>query len=86
MMLLYKNSLLSTRNFELFKSYHYTLLFFNLMPIYPLDGGKLLNIIINYLLPYKKGNKLVIFISIIISIILAVNIKNINFYLWLFYY
>ena len=30
---------------ELIKMYHYQILFFNLLPIYPLDGGKLLNII-----------------------------------------
>ena len=46
------------RNYILFKNYHYTLLCFNLLPIYPLDGGRILNCIINYLLPYKKGNKL----------------------------
>lgn len=78
-LILYKNNLLSSRNFMLFESYHYTLLIFNLMPIYPLDGGKLLNIILNYFMPYKKGNKLVIFLSVLVDIILVINIKNINF-------
>ncbi len=66
------------RDFLLFKSYHYTLLLFNLLPIYPLDGGKLFNIFVNYLLPYKKGNKLVVVFSIIFSLILILNVKNIN--------
>ena len=48
------------RNFLIFESYHYSLLLFNLLPIYPLDGGRILNILMNYLLPFKKGNKVVI--------------------------
>ena len=55
------------RNLLIFKAYHYTLLSFNLLPIYPLDGGRMLNIILNYLLPFKKGNKITIFISIIFA-------------------
>lgn len=35
--------------------YHYTILFFNLLPIYPLDGGKLLNIILCFHIPFKKS-------------------------------
>lgn len=78
---LFNNNLISLRNFNIFKSYHYTLLIFNLIPIYPLDGGHLFNILTNYLFPYKKGNKLVIIISIILTIILIIYIKNINFIL-----
>lgn len=78
---LFHNNLISLRNFNIFKSYHYTLLIFNLIPIYPLDGGHLFNILTNYLFPYKKGNKLVIIISIILTIILIIYIKNINFIL-----
>ena len=78
---LFNNNLISLRNFNIFKSYHYTLLIFNLIPIYPLDGGHLFNILTNYLFPYKKGNKLVIIISIILTITLIIYIKNINFIL-----
>lgn len=34
-------------------SYHYSILFFNLLPIYPLDGGKLLNLVFQLFLPYR---------------------------------
>lgn len=34
-------------------SYHYSILFFNLLPIYPLDGGKLLNLLFQLFLPYR---------------------------------
>ena len=44
------------RNFFPFiKLYHYTLLIFNLLPIYPLDGGKILNILFNYTLCYLQS-------------------------------
>ena len=67
------------RNYEIFKTYHYTLLLFNLMPIYPLDGGRLLNIFINYVMPFKKGNKLVVLISIVIVLTMLFLYKNLNF-------
>lgn len=77
---LFRLNFISMRNYILFKNYHYTLLCFNLLPIYPLDGGRILNCIINYLLPYKKGNKLIVYISIILIIfLLYFERKNINF-------
>ena len=67
------------RNFLLFKGYHYSLLLFNLLPIYPLDGGRLLNILMNYILPFKKGNKIVIFISFLVIITVMFFYKSFNF-------
>ena len=52
--------------------YHYGILIFNLIQIYPLDGGKLLNIIISLKLPYKTTYKITIYISYIILIILLI--------------
>ena len=77
--LLQKEGLITFRNYTIFKHYHYTLLFFNFLPIYPLDGGRILNIMINYILPYKKGNKLVIIISTFIILIMLFLYKNLNF-------
>lgn len=56
--------------------YHYSILLFNLLPIYPLDGGKLLNLLISFITPYKKS----LIISIIISylIVFFIFIININ--------
>lgn len=54
---------LTMNELELFKNYHYSILFFNLLPIYPLDGGKLLNIIINYFISFRRSFRLTIFIS-----------------------
>ncbi len=55
-----------------FLVYHYSLLFFNLLPIYPLDGGKLINILLSYKFSYLKSYSLVITISIIILISLFI--------------
>ena len=77
--LLQKEGLITFRNYTIFKHYHYTLLFFNLLPIYPLDGGRILNIMINYILPYKKGNKLVIIISTFIILLMLFLYKHLNF-------
>ena len=36
-------------------TYHWGILFFNLLPIYPLDGGKLVCLLFHHFLPYKKA-------------------------------
>jgi len=46
--------------------YHYFLLFFNLLPIIPLDGSKILNLLFNYLLPFKLSHTLTIIISFLL--------------------
>lgn len=54
------------------KSINYTILVFNLLPVYPLDGGKLLNIIINYFFNFKQSFKLVIALSYLVVIFISV--------------
>jgi len=44
---------------------HKSLLFFNLLPIFPLDGSKIINIILNKLFPFKLSQKINISISFI---------------------
>lgn len=39
----------------LISTYHYGILFFNLLPIYPLDGGKLLCLVFHTIFSYKKA-------------------------------
>ena len=76
----FKN-IVSIRNLLILKEYHLSLLIFNFLPIYPLDGGKLVNLITNYFMPYKKGNKLVILISFILIILIIFLNKELNFIL-----
>lgn len=48
------------RVFQL-RIYHNSLLLFNLLPIYPLDGGKLVSLILYHFFPFHKGMKLAIY-------------------------
>ena len=79
--LLYNEGLIFYKDYLTIKSYNYTLLSFNLLPIYPLDGGKIFNLICNYLFNYKLGNKFVIIISYILSIVILIFNKNYNLFL-----
>lgn len=55
--------------------YHYALLCFNLLPIVPLDGSKLWNIILNKITTFQISYQLTQFFSVVILIGLV-------FYLW----
>lgn len=69
-------------SYDYLSLYHYTLLIFNLMPIYPLDGGKLLNIIFNYRFNYKLSFYISFYISIFFMIgllLYSLIIHNYNF-------
>ena len=75
--ILYKKGFVSYKVFNIFSSYSNSLFLFNLMPVYPLDGGRILNILFNAFAPLKRGNKMVIFISL--NIILIFCLYNINY-------
>ncbi len=57
---------------EIIKIYHLSILFFNLLPIYPLDGGKLLNILFNLNLSFRKSFLFSIYFSYIIVFIIFI--------------
>lgn len=59
--------------------YHYTILVFNLLPIYPLDGGKLLNIFLSFQVSFQKSLNITFFISYVTIIL-------ISFYLLIHYF
>ena len=78
--ILYKNNIVREYIYIIFKNYHYNILIFNLLPIHPLDGSKILNLILSKYIPYKLTNKLTILISIItIIIILVINYYKFNY-------
>ncbi|WP_068674488.1 site-2 protease family protein [Oceanobacillus sp. Castelsardo] len=52
--------------------YNSIILLFNLIPIWPLDGGKLLMLILSKYLPYKKAYQITIISSIIVSFIFLI--------------
>ena len=70
---------------DLLYYYHITILIFNLFPIHPLDGSKIINITLNYFFSYKLSHKLMIIISVfLISITLLFSSHfNFNFFFFL---
>ena len=74
--LLYKNNLIREYIFDEFTIYHYRILLFNILPIYPLDGALFLTILQEIIMPYKLAHQL----TIIISIITGIYILSINYY------
>ena len=61
-------------NLVLFNYYNRLILLFNMLPIYPLDGGKLLNIVINYF------NLILFIIFLLLGIMLIKEFKKAPFY------
>ena len=71
--------------YNLMKNYNLSILIFNMIPIIPLDGSKILNILFNKILPFKKSHLLTIYISYIFVLILLIfSIKNLNILLMIF--
>lgn len=53
-------------------SIHMFLLILNLLPIYPLDGSKIVNSFLYLLFPYKMCNNIIFFISYILSLFILI--------------
>lgn len=73
---LYKNNLIREYIFNLFTMYNKSILLFNILPIHPLDGSKILNLLLSKIFPFNTANKL----NIIISIITLITIIYLNYY------
>ncbi len=63
--LLLRECLILMHTYNLIKSYNTVILLFNLLPIWPLDGGKLLFLLINKFFPFKKSHLMIIKFSLI---------------------
>ena len=77
---LYHQGIIREYIFNLFTIYNKSILFFNILPIHPLDGSKILNLLLSKIIPFDKANKLNIIISLITLIILIlVNYYTFNY-------
>ena len=76
--LLFMRGFIDFKTFGLFKTYNFTLLSFNLMPIYPLDGGRIVNVFSNYLFSYRWCNLIICFISVFFIFLVVIYSYNIN--------
>ena len=69
----------------IFYIFNRIILIFNLLPIYPLDGGKILNIIISYFISYYKSLKITIYSSYFLYICflfyIVLTCRNLTIYL-----
>lgn len=83
--ILFNNNFITYNVFIIIKKINYLLISFNFLPIIPLDGGRLLNIILDKIFSYKLSSKISIVISIIFMIIFLLSKKTIlSFLLFIF--
>jgi len=73
---------ISTVDFSIIQKYHFLFLKLNLLPIYPLDGGRLLYLLLQKLLPYQKASKVVSAFSLLF--LSGFLIKNFSLPIFLF--
>lgn len=67
---------------DLINTYHYSILMFNLLPIYPLDGGKIVKLVLNKIISYKNSLKIIIYLSYLVTgLLLITNKKNISLFI-----
>lgn len=77
---LYTKSYIREYTFNLYTLYNNKIIFFNLLPIIPLDGSKIINLLFNKIFNYNLSNKLNIIISILtIFILIILNIYTLNY-------
>jgi len=57
-------------NKEIITIYNYSILGFNLLPIYPLDGGKIIKLLLDSIISYKRSLKITIYTSYIVLLII----------------
>ena len=65
-------------DYKYFKAINYFIILFNLIPIYPLDGSKILNIFFNLITSFKNSLALTIIISYIFIIIFSLLFFSVN--------
>lgn len=71
---------------EILTTIHYSILLFNILPIYPLDGSKIINIGMNLIFSFQKSFLAMLLLSFVTLLILStLYYKNLVFALGLFF-
>lgn len=71
LIILYHADLISYNFMDYLNSINLTILLFNCIPIYPLDGGRILRNILEFIFPYKKARQLSLLFSFFFLLFLA---------------
>ncbi|MCI7084004.1 MAG: hypothetical protein MR938_04870 [Tenericutes bacterium] len=71
--ILYQNNYVTYHTYNIINNINKILISFNFLPILPLDGGKLINIILDKIFSYKLSFKISIIISIIFTLIFLIS-------------
>ena len=77
-LILYKCNYIRDYIFNIYTMYHYSMLIFNILPVYPLDGFKIFNLILSKIFSFNLSNYISLFISFFMIIIIFM--KGINNY------
>ena len=70
--ILYKIGIIDNKLIFIIYKYSLSIFLFNLLPIIPLDGSKIMNVILNMIISFKTSLKLLNYISIIFLIIISI--------------
>lgn len=77
---IYREGYIREYTYNLYTIYNSRMIFFNLLPIYPLDGGRIVNLLLGKVVSYNMSNKLTVIISsVVILVIVCFNVYKINF-------
>ncbi len=76
--IIFKNNL-RFNDYIMFRNYNYAILIFNLLPVYPLDGGRLINLFYSLIVPYKKSLYFSLYLSFVVISILFFKISSLSF-------
>ena len=76
--LIFYNFIQNYINYRYFSLINYFIIVFNLLPIYPLDGSKILNVLFNKITNFKNSILLTVIISYMCIIVLSLLLFNVN--------
>ena len=76
--ILRKNLIIDSYIYELFKNYNLAIFLFNLLPIIPLDGSKIFNVIVNKIFNFRVSYMINIIISVLFLSIFFIYFKTSN--------